>query len=71
MLAKQKKCTEEINGSLDRFRSMPMLHFRTRHPAEDSPMEPGKQGSAMRHERAFEGADGAFTIVGTTGGGDY
>lgn len=70
MLAIHKKRTEEIAGAFDRFRDMPVLHVRTRYPAEDGDIGPGKQGIALRQECALEEAEAACKMVASCGGGD-
>jgi hypothetical protein len=70
MLSIHRKRTEEINGTLDCLRAIPVLQVRTRYPAEDGDIEPGNQGIALRQDCALEEAEAACEMVGTRGGGD-
>lgn len=71
MIVIEKNRSEEVRVTLDDFRGIILLNVRVWYQAEDGEMRPGKQGIALRPDRALEVAKAICTIVAPSdGGGD-
>lgn len=69
MIVIPKNRTEEVRVSLDDFRGILLLNVRVWFQADDGQLRPGKQGIALRPDRALELAEAICTLVAESGGG--
>lgn len=69
MIVIEKNRSEEVRVTLDDFRGIILLNVRVWYQAEDGQMRPGKQGIALRPERALELAEAIRSMVAASGSG--
>lgn len=63
MIVIPKSRTEEIRVTLDEFKGQTLVNIRVWFEAEDGEKRPGKQGIALRQDRALAVAEAIRTLV--------